>query len=250
MKKNTLILLLLLVTPVAIGFYWFAPNKKTALQETTTPETTNYTQFVEQLENDALHELQKLNITKEKLEKGFEQYKQEFDKAVQIKKFDTVSSSTQALVIEILKEFKLNPDEIKIASFDHPAPAASCDGVIFINEQRFLRHSLEAQRFMIGHEIQHLLSHDSFKDFVISKLIQDLDNAEKSKILSNYSKIVEQLADNKTALTSPEWAQRYLEFMQESAVQDGNQAKTIHPQHSERLQIAQAIVTQINQQTV
>lgn len=249
MKKNILTLLTVLII-ITTSILLFSINKKTEVQVIDAPEMTNYAQFVEQLENDALRELQKLNITQEKLEKGFKKYKKDFENAIQIKEDKSVALPIQELVIEILKEFKLNPNEIKIVSFDHPAPAASCQGAIFINEQRFLRHNPESQRFMIGHEIQHLLSNDSFKDFVINKLIENRDIAEKATILSNYSKIIEQIADNKTALTSPQWAQCYLQFMQESVAQDGNQTKTIHPQHSERLQIAQAIVNQINQQTI
>jgi hypothetical protein len=156
------------------------------------------------------------------------------------------------IVRQSARDFNVDYSKLAILEWSaSPSPAASTQPCIYINTKTFLEYSKEAQYFMIGHELQHIIYQDSVKDYALTDLLQGLSAADKDRFLIDYSQLVEKHADLCTAHHSAAWAHRYLVFGQDNvarSINSGKKAKNSHPEHTDRLVLAQNIVNQHAQQ--
>ncbi len=208
---------------------------------------------LQEIDGKIWQELGKLNITKNTLTKKSNQLQRNYLQEISVRPTRRrVKESTRQLIYETLREFDLNPEDIHVVSEEMPSPASSTEVALYINEKTFCKHSTPAQRFIIAHEIQHILNGDSLHDFVLDRVIDEkpLNPRMANKVLNTYSQLVELRADLQAATTNSEWAQRYLIATQETLEQVGDNSSSTHPKNSERLNLARTIVNQMNKQTI
>ena len=160
-----------------------------------------------------------------------------------------ISAQTKQFVQNIMKECGLNLNTITITGFNVGSPAAATERVIYVNEAMFSALSPAAKKFVVGHEIQHILHGDNSARYTI-ELMANADTEDMARKyrkpnghpLLYYSRFKERRADVKTALMGPEWAQGYLAFAKERLEKQGNTPGVTHPSHSDRFALAQRIV--------
>jgi hypothetical protein len=197
---------------------------------------------IKKLEDEAWQQLKQLDITPEILSNTMSKYHDEyFQGSDTINKRD-IATSIIELVETILSEFNINPQDIAIIPFNDRSPAASNEKVIFINEEEFNKRSKAAQYFIIGHEAQHIIRQDCFKNFVIEKLLEHNSHPQKQDMFNAYLRLTEKIADVKTASKSSLWAERYVAYTQESLDLFGDTPGISHPKVSERLKMAKNIL--------
>lgn len=199
--------------------------------------------------------LEKYGITPDRIEKLIQEHQEFYQK--EIKKYEKqmcckepLSAPLLKVVDEVLADFGFKSNEINILSYTFESPAASHEHGLFINEAILGEFSLKAQRFLIAHELIHILHNDSIRAFVIELYARKNPAQSLSDLLIEYSQYCEKRADICASLKSPQYAQGYLDFM--NAVLADEQADTYqdaapsHPQDRERLEIAQNIVNMVN----
>jgi predicted metal-dependent hydrolase len=193
--------------------------------------------------------LQKIGITKEKCDQLREQSYDDY--LTQIQKFCSspikLSQATIDFVRPIMQEFGLNEADITIAHWDVDSPAGSCDNLLLVNEKAFNQCSEKARRFIIAHELQHIINQDHSTRSTIRDLLPKSE-PETSKLPSEHPflqlyRFHEERADMQAAMKSKEWAENFLAFAQEyhKCFGDAIVAPT-HPKYSERLNMAQALI--------
>lgn len=156
-----------------------------------------------------------------------------------------ISKKTVALIHDVLKFFNLDPQKIAIVDYQDPSPAATSNSTIYICEPLFNKLSEASQRFVIGHEIHHMMHGDSILCSCFHDLLDDNDPnlSSKNHPFNEHSRFREFRADIETAIASPEYAQGYIEFMKETIKLSGHNPGITHPKHTERLALAEKIYT-------
>ena len=212
----------------------------------------HFKNYLKQQEDTAWKELEKSGITRNKFEQAKSELQEEFH-ALDTPPADSqpVSAETESIIKEVLKEFGRNADDISIVSHDIQAPIAASDKILFVNEKIFNQFSLESQRFVIAHEIQHMLHQDTATTFTINKLRNnDEPITDPDHPVNRFSRFREERADIETALTSKHWAENYETFAKEVTQKWGDTDDPTHPKNSERLALAHNIVNQMNKETI
>lgn len=160
-----------------------------------------------------------------------------------------VSAQTKQFVQGILKECGVNPNTITIVGYNDGSPAAATERVIYVNEDAFWKLSQAARKFVVGHEIQHIVHGDNSARYTL-EIMTNADTealARKHRkpdghALLYYSRFKERRADITAALKGPEWAEGYLTFAKEQ-LKKGDTPGVTHPKYSDRVELAQRIVS-------
>ncbi len=165
---------------------------------------------------------------------------------------ELVSPQLRNLIQDIIKKTALDPESIGIIhDKNQDSEASSDENTIYLNEKLFSNLSQAAQRFIIAHELQHILFQDSKHYTKLAKRIgisaEELsDRGNLDHPLCHYSRFLEKRADLYAALMSPEYAQDYLTCTQEQLHQLGDDPfNGTHPTRSERVTLAQRAVNEI-----
>lgn len=225
-----------------------------ATEQSTTPQPVDYKAYLQQEENKVWQKLETINISKETIENLKKTSYQNYlsDNSPYKDNNEPVSKKHETMVHEILLEFGINPTTITIGYWDGPSEACAGDFFLKINPVLIEKVSAETQRFMIAHEIQHILNKDHSSTYFIRSLLENpVSNSELTPDhpLMQFILFAEKRADMQAALKSPEWAQRYLCFAQEIAqLDDLDPNDPTHPGTSERVKIAQTLLEQTKQQ--
>jgi Peptidase family M48 len=197
----------------------------------------------ERMVNDALASI---GATQEKREQARKKYYKEYLKSEK-HACDTkpISRKTVDSVRTIARDLGLNIHNIKILGFEDTSPAAATQTIIYINEQCFSELSEMSKRFVIGHEIQHILHQDNFERYILENLCNEgIENIQHdhNHPLCQFSRFKERRADIKTALHSDTMAQAYLEFTKER-LKSGDSRGITHPKNSDRWKLADRIAS-------
>lgn len=157
-----------------------------------------------------------------------------------------LSPATISLINTVLSDFGFKKNKVKILSYTFQSPAASHDGkALLINEEIFTQFSLVAQKFLVAHELIHIMNQDSITEFCINQYANQNPSIDFKDLLERYSRYCEIRADFYAASKSAEYAQGYLAFMREVLVDEETefyaQPLPTHPDDHERLHLAQNI---------
>ncbi len=212
----------------------------------------NYAHYIKKFEIDAWNGLaHAYGVTREACEQRKKECARNDHKKNKLDKNSTISADTCTLIRSVLKDFDIDPSKISITSWDDHSCAGVNNNIIFVNEKRFNELSYRAKKFVIGHELQHMKHQDFFMSDVLQEVLKrhTVDCAAQNEPLNVYCRFKEERADIQTALKNKEYAQGYVEFVQQKLLAGDNPGIT-HPKHSKRLQIARDIVAQLNNKQI
>lgn len=143
----------------------------------------------------------------------------------------------------ILKDFGITTQQLPIRQWTDKSAAAATDSALFINEQSFSQLPLKAQKFVIGHEIQHFINKDCSTNYVIERYSNEQhERLSKDHPISKLLRFQELRADIKSGLAGHDYAQGYTLYAEHLTKKGNNIGKT-HPKNSLRLTISKNIAT-------
>lgn len=157
----------------------------------------------------------------------------------------TSSEPMHQLTYEVAQAFNFNADKLRIVlnRTNNGSPAYSNDMELIIEMNLFPEFAQPVQKFIIAHELQHILQGDCTEIRTLKKRInQNNLSLSQTKLFETYNKFQEKRADFKAALHGTEWAQGYLAFAQEGLKRCKSGAGNLHPTWQERVDWAQEIV--------
>jgi HD-GYP domain-containing protein (c-di-GMP phosphodiesterase class II) len=227
--------------------------KKTSTFEPTPAAQQRQNTIIHDLEKESREiqdNLAKIGVTAEKIAAYKKNYYQQYIESDQSATPNNVAKPIQDFVHGILKDHGINPHEITLVKWTDPSPAAATLKRIFINEKTFSELSESARRFVIGHEVQHILHEDNLTIFLINNILEtDIEKLAENTNNHNhpyclYSRFIEKRADMKAALKNELYAQGYVDFLQERIKKYGDTPTGTHPLRAERLKVAQTILEQ------
>lgn len=239
----------------SVGIIYYSLVKKTdkikpidAYQPTA--EKTGLAHDIEKEYQEICKKLAKVGVTAEKIATYKDKYYQRYIESDKSDTPNNVAKPIQSFVHGILKDHGINPKEITLVAWTDPSPAAATLKRLFINEKTFLELSESARRFVIAHELQHILQQDNLMIFIINSILETTiekladDNTQYNHPYCLYSRFIEKRADMQAALKDTKYAQGYVDFLQERIKKYGDQPSGTHPLRSERLKVAQNILNQ------
>ncbi|MEX0940601.1 MAG: hypothetical protein WDZ41_04540 [Candidatus Babeliales bacterium] len=248
-KSSTILGLSLFIVGMSIlkkdGFFY---EKPVIVKQSAVFETPAKDYFLQKLENDhnqAWASLRAIGITKDRFQQAKKQHYNEYLRSDIPFSRAPVSPKTKAFVADLLKENGLTPQQIPVYGYTDGSPAAATDRIIYVNEKTFSMLSSAAKRFVIAHEIQHILNKDNSAGYimeVISGLNIDKVKSQKNHPLLQFNRFKEKRADVNVAVKNKDWAKAYLAFTQEQFKICGDSPGITHPKNSERIALAQQIV--------
>lgn len=249
MKKYTFFLPLLLIVPVMAGVLLLKKNH--------TPDditqVSDYRDLLAETEKEVWLELERLGISRKECQEKIPSTIQELREATYQEHQENgkreISPAVKKLVYEVFLDFGVDYSVVNLEAFSNPAHiAGSNDITLIINEELLSTLSLEAQKFVLGHEAQHIIYHDDALKCIIQEIIDACTDSAQKLLMKNaflaFSRFVEQRADILAALHSQLYAQGYIRFMQNrlEIIGDKGGNNSTHPKISERLMVAQNIV--------
>ena len=159
----------------------------------------------------------------------------------------SLSPEIKQLVTNVLKDFGVNPRNIAIVPYKEKAYAAADSFTIFINESEMNTLSHEEQRFVIGHELGHMLYQDNLTEYALSSLMQ----AKKQQTKKDRQKIArlhEMRADINALTKDIDYAQGGVNFFKRLLNDFGEGSGTSHPKASDRLEQSQLVLNLLKQE--
>lgn len=256
MKKRYILTSLLLLASfaayaIARGFTINNASESSALRMHTNIEPgTNqktyqyYIQDLQELEQNAWKILNANGVTKDACmtikQKHYKNYLQELSalKNECACANQYISESTRALFAAVLNDFGIDANSITLVARESISPAAATDTFFFVNEEMLNNYSPLAQKFIIGHELQHLIHKDHSTKFALIKIEVDVSPLAYNTL----EHFFETRADTLTALKNEAYAQGKIEFMKRNLELYGDNKGITHPKTSLRLARAQEIV--------
>lgn len=249
-NKNIKRSIIIIIIGLAVGYFGYTVFQQPILN-TTMP--VNPTKKVDRAH--VLHELQQeeeqlwqnlgtIGITKNRFEQARKKHIRQYHREDVACVYKKLNPATEKYVRSLLQAQGLGNKKIAISAYNGFAPAAASEHNIFINEQELAKLSEPAQQFVINHEIQHILHHDSPSRYIMELIYGTQTNKlvnEKDHPLLQYERFKEKRADIKTALQNKYLAQGYLLFTQEWLNNKGDTSGITHPKNSDRLALAHYI---------
>ena len=248
--------LISLISIVAIGTVIFTQSKyvakyyssynSRAIRSSIQPNICSAREYfrndLERHENQVWKELEKIDINHATFIETCRTYPQTHTKTKGYSN-KRVSAGNQKLIREVLTHFGFDPRQVPIIPCTDSSPAAASDTTIYINEQLFNQLSNPAKKFVVGHEIHHMINKDNAIHAVLNQLLPKkyCDRSSANHPVNKYYRLQEKRADVQTALAGLEWAEGYTVFMQETIKRQGDNPGISHPRNSGRLQLAKSM---------
>jgi hypothetical protein len=201
---------------------------------------TSYTEWLQQEEATIWNELsQKIKLSLhdcQRLKKEWYEDYQKGEKALQQKDGtkEPISKVVQERINTILHDFNISKQQLPVIGWKENFAAAATDNALFINERELCKLPIDAQKFVVGHEIQHFIHKDNSTNYVVERFTK----SSTAPLAINHpvnklSRFHELRADIKAALHGPEYAQGYVTFTEILAKKRENSGIT-HPKNSLR----------------
>lgn len=244
-KNLTLLSLLALTTFGSIVIY----NNQLGNRKTI---SNKFAAQVNSLEQQTWKSLEKVGISKDEIYKKVHEYHKKEKKPQNDGK---ISLKLRKLITSLADYFKIDASKIVITPTQNPAisPAAATSNTIYVNEKSLNHYSLDAQQFILAHEMQHMINLDSWAKYEISKIIKEkniqINETDPDSPVNQFSRFCETRADIDAATAKPEIAHGYVEFTQKLIMHDDYNPGTTHPKDKDRLTLAQAIYSTMTQTT-
>jgi Peptidase family M48 len=257
-KRKNLKLYILLALATGLGYIVFNNSQKLTQQLTThstAAQTVSakdlFTAELQKEEQAVWSQLKSIGVTPEHFVQEKKRLRSQYLRSDVPFTTKAVSAKTKEFVQGILKECGINPSTITVVGYNDGSPAAATERVIYVNENVFWNLSPAARKFVVGHEIQHIVHGDNSARYTLETILNADTEALAKKhrkpdghALLYYSRFKERRADVTTALKGPEWAEGYLTFAQEQ-LKKGDTPGVTHPKYSARVELAQRIVDHI-----
>jgi hypothetical protein len=237
-RRIVLFGLFLILLPIAITtLKTNQPLQKTASNANF---LNDYKKQLEQEEARIWSGFEKVGITKDEFEE-LKEYAQKTIDASFKQEASTISVATINLINTVCKDMNYTKPFNILSFSDSSTCAQSTSKTLSINEKDFLQLPRDAQKWVIAHEITHMIHLDSINNMVLEKLIVDkklTDNDQIKKLRANYFLMQENRADFTAASINPEYAQGFYSFMQFEAKHYIDVINSDHPQIAQRLENA------------
>jgi len=161
----------------------------------------------------------------------------------QLKNAKKLSPKTHQLVEVVLQDFNINPQSIDIIPFKgEGSPAAADDWTLFIDEQDLLSYPLEAQYFILGHELIHIQSQDHSIRCALHRLVPNKNNKNIQSALDSLDHLQETRADTLAMLKGDKYIQGSISFFEILEKREGRNFEIAsHPKTSDRIMLAKNI---------
>lgn len=154
---------------------------------------------------------------------------------------ETISDETLALIHEVCLDFSIDPKTIDIICYHgNISPASADDYTLYINDKFLRTLSVEAQRFVIAHELSHFKNKDNSYENTLACLT-DPENREHTVCRRAYTYLIEWRADITALLNGSKYSQGGIAFFNELIDRHGDKASSTHPRSGERLKMAKDI---------
>jgi predicted metal-dependent hydrolase len=225
-------------------------DKKVASAQSSTSQTIAaqiqpidiYAQELKKQEIELWQKLENVGIKQEACAQLEKKYANTLDKMIR-KNRKTISAETKNLITTVLTDFDIDPTTISLVTYTDDSPAAAVEKIIFVDEINLKKFSKAAQKFIIAHELQHIIYKDIFKRTAFEDLIpKHKKSALKSRQhpVNQFYRFQEKRADIYTACKNKEYAQGYIDFIKQR-LENGDTPGITHPKSSERLALGQEI---------
>ena len=204
-----------------------------------------YTQDLQELEQEAWDALEQAGVSKDtcmqKKEAIYALYLQDLENIKNNYGCEgIVSTATCELVQSIADDFGIDTSDMELVPWDLESAAAATDKVFFINEKMLNQHCPQAKRFIIGHEMQHVIHQDHSTQFTLRTIAQE--QTVSADAFNALSRFFETRADTLAALKNDDYAFGSIECMQKNLEALGENEGLSHPKTSSRLQRGKQIV--------
>lgn len=149
-------------------------------------------------------------------------------------------------ILSALQDFNINQNSISIIRYSDPESIANAtDFQLFIDEDALSQFPLEAQEFLIAHEIQHLIQQDDSERFFIyqqlSPTLEQLNNS--TFIINKLYRFQEKRADVLASIKKTRYAQGHRAYAQRLFEIGGRDSEGItHPTETIRIALALLIL--------
>lgn len=155
---------------------------------------------------------------------------------------NTITPEDAKLAQEILREFSIDPDTIALVPWKN-LDAGSTDISLYLQESPYM--PVKAKKFVITHEIAHMLNKDHSTSRILKKAYskrKDLvDSPELAQLLKRFAYFKELRADIIAILHSNDCLEGQIQYMEhniECAAQDINAHEHDHTHPSDTLRLA------------
>lgn len=156
-----------------------------------------------------------------------------------------LSQKTITLVQGILTDFNIDSSSVIVMAIDENVPAYS-DGhrIICINEEALTAYPNDAQKFIIAHELGHIINRHAIQSDALESALQSHPQAHQ--YTQKFNKMYEMQADATAIAHSKKYAQAGMSYLTTYLERNGNFESPTHPSAHERLAVAQKIHTALN----
>ncbi|MGE0206483.1 MAG: hypothetical protein AB7R69_01395 [Candidatus Babeliales bacterium] len=248
MNKKLLITIATITALLTVFWYFKKPGARLSIQQAQTA-TQPICANLNKLEEEVWQALSsEKKITKEQVEemrqKKYSEYKKDHtrpDNGL------TLSSATISFVHNIMDEFGVDKKEIILIAQPSMVGAAQVidDFHMEVNEKNLAKFSPEAQAFIIGHELQHIIFKDHSTAYFIRTLLPEPEKYEplfaREHPMMQFYRFREERADVMAATRNDIWAHNYAIYAQENLALRGDAAVDWHVRSSKRVVLAQEI---------
>lgn len=129
----------------------------------------------------------------------------------QLKLSKEISPQIKKIIDGVVKDLGCQP--LEIINCEYPVAAATHGPIVFVNEEIFSTMSLSAQKFVVAHEIIHILLKDDEMRFVLKNKNFFTNDESLDYAINKLYRFQELRADMLAALTSANYAQGYNEYV-------------------------------------
>lgn len=162
-----------------------------------------------------------------------------------------VDAGIKELFYAIAQDFDVNPKTIALQKVsDGECEAWADKQTMVINEPLFLRLPHQAQRFVLAHELQHIIHNDHEDRYTFDTVMQQANVSGDTALdlERQFYRFQEERADVLAALKNQEYAQAYECCMQNYLATIGETDNPEHPKMTDRKKLAQRIAADMNTQ--
>lgn len=222
----------------------FAQNCLNQLQNDTSEIAAEFSKNLVERENNMWSDItNKTGINRTLCKKQTQEYnayfKKDNRKAVQSHK-NKLSQETIKKIQAIVEECGLSNIELHlVADNAKTSPAAADTNVLYVTENLFNNLSTLEQKFVIGHELGHIVYQDTAEQSALEDMVPN--RSKHTDLLSAISRFREERADVFAMNQGCDYRKGAIEFAQNYHNKYGVQTANTHPKFIQRLTTAQAV---------
>jgi len=159
-----------------------------------------------------------------------------------------VSQENIQFIHEMFNMCGIDAEKINIKSSNGFSPAAATDTTLLINEEKFSSLAPAMKKFVLVHEISHIINQDHSTICMLDDLkAEQKDTNQLENLLSQIKYLSEVKADVFAILHGQEFAEGQIDFMEQCMKLYGNKPGHSHPSSGERREMGQKLLAMMEQ---